>query len=184
MPSRLDERAWIARCKLFGDEKAFSKLVDAYKGKVLRFFLIQTGGDQELSDDLAQETFIKVWNKLQSLDQAKYFSTWLYRLAYNIWIDHLRRRRISEQIEGKSIPDEGGAGDKLDRMDLQSTLLDALSHLNEQERVSVTLFYLNEMSIKEIVKITGYAEGSVKGYLSRGREKLRHMPGLMELRNG
>lgn len=60
MLNNLEEKTWIARCKLLGDEKAFARLVDRYKDRVERFFLMQTGGRQDLSDDLAQETFIRV----------------------------------------------------------------------------------------------------------------------------
>jgi len=186
MPSKLEEKAWIARCKLFGDQKAFGYLVDAYKGPVIRFFLMQTGGDQLLSDDLAQETFIRAWQRIKSLTQDKYFSSWLYRIGYNIWIDYVRVKKQTVSLEQSrevlSKEDEVLTNRKVEDKDRHNVLIEALSHLNEQERTSLTLFYLNEFSIKEISQITGYTEGSVRCYLSRGRDKLRQEPELMQLR--
>lgn len=183
MPSKLEELAWISRCKLFNDEKAFGKLVDSYSGRIRRFFLLQTRGDEMLSDDLAQETFIKVWDRLPELSQIGSFSSWIYRIAYNNWIDYLRRQRLVEAVDNIYLADESAASDRIDSQDLQHTLYAALSRLSDPERISMTLFYLSELSIKEITAVTGMAEGTVRSHLTRGRAKLRQMPELTRLRN-
>lgn len=183
MLNKLEELAWISRCKLFRDEKAFAHLVEAWSGRIRKFLLMQTGGDGEVSDDLAQETFIKVWDRLPDLRQANRFPGWIYRIAYNAWMDYIRLRRLSEPIGKVSVPDGSGAGDRVERQDLHMTLLKALDRLNDQERTTVTLFYLSELSIKEIMEVTGLAEGTVKSHLARGRAKLRQEPELIRLHN-
>lgn len=183
MGIRLDELAWISRCKLFSDEKAFGKLVDAWSDRIRRFFLLQTGGDRMLSDDLAQETFIRVWNRLPELDQPAKFHSWVYRIAYNIWIDHIRRRKESSPLEGMSIEDDRGAESPADSHDLHRILMRELARLNDQERTAATLYYLSELSIKEICTVTGMADGTVKSHLSRARTKLRQAPELKRYHN-
>lgn len=183
MLNKLEELAWISRCKLFRDEKAFACLVEAWSGRIRKFFLLQTGGDRAVSDDLAQETFIKVWDRLPQLRQAAKFPAWIYRTAYHVWIDHARLMRLVEPVERISLIDDAAAADPAEGRDLHNMLMKALDRLNDQERTAVTLFYLSELSIKEIMEVTGLAEGTVKSNLSRGRAKLRQEPELIRLYN-
>ena len=80
-----EDIAWVTRCALFDDRRAFACLVDKYQVRLKRFFLNLTGGDPVLSDDLAQETFIKVYYNLRSYKGLSSFSTWIYRVAYNVF---------------------------------------------------------------------------------------------------
>ena len=89
---KTEDMMWVARCALLDDRKAFASLVDKYQGRVKRFFLSLTGGDESLSDDLAQETFIKVYYHLRSYKGLSSFSTWLFRVAYNLYYDEWRKR--------------------------------------------------------------------------------------------
>lgn len=181
MSSRAEELAWITRCKLLRDQRAFAHLIDAYSDRVRNFFLIQTGGDEMLSDDLAQETFIKVWLRLPDLSNPLRFSSWLYRIAYNIWMDHLRQRKTMESIDGVSVKDVACLEDSAP--DIQMALHSAMSKISEQERMVLTLYYLNEMRVKDISSVTGMAEGTIKSHLARGRAKLRQMPEIKDLRD-
>ena len=83
MLSKFDEMKLIARCALGDDRRAFGTLVEAYQTEIRRFFLNITFGDAALSDDLAQETFIKAYTSIRSFKGLSKFSTWLYRIAYN-----------------------------------------------------------------------------------------------------
>jgi RNA polymerase sigma-70 factor (ECF subfamily) len=78
------------RCWAIGN--LFSQLVEAYQSPIWRFFFNLTG-DEELSKDLAQDTFLKAWLNIGSFHAAAKFSTWLYRIAYNIFYDHTRVRK-------------------------------------------------------------------------------------------
>ncbi len=171
----LEEQAWIARWRLWGDERAFARLVDRYKDGVLRFFLMQTGGRQDVSDDLAQQTFIRVWQRMSSLNEARCFRTWLFRIAYNIWIDHCRTSRFRKSPLSAVAYDVSPetADSHLEQTERQALLAAALGSLNEAERATVVLFYLNDMSVREIASVTRICESTVRSHLHRGRQKLK-----------
>lgn len=185
MLSNLEEKTWIARCRLLGDEKAFAKLIDKYKGKVERFFLMQTGGRQDLSDDLAQETFIKVWLSIGTLRQFDSFSTWLYRIAYNIWMNHCRTVRSTPSVAGykglEQMAEPQTAGEQMEQGERSKQLMEALALLNEHERTCMIMFYMQEMSIKEISAVTHYNESTIRSNLHRGRMRLRTFSYLKDI---
>ena len=85
--NQLNDLSLIAQVVVFHNNKAFDQLVRKYQSAVRRFFLNQTCGDSELSDDLAQETFIRATTNLASFRTLSSFSTWLYRIAYNQYYD-------------------------------------------------------------------------------------------------
>lgn len=183
MLHKLEERAWISRCRLLGDERAFAKLMERYQGRVLRFFLLQTGGNQDDSDDLAQETFIKVWRHMDSLEQFSNFSTWLYRIAYRVFLDYTRGHTLLEEMDDERVPDREfspDASSALNQEERSRVIQTALNQLPEQERTSMVLYYLQELNVHEIAQITSYSESSIRCYLSRGREKLKNHPTLKD----
>ena len=83
--SQLNDISLVAQVVVFRNTRAFDQLVGKYQSSVRRFFLHLTCGDSELSDDLAQDTFIKAYTNLASFKNLSSFSTWLYRIAYNIF---------------------------------------------------------------------------------------------------
>lgn len=84
--SQLNDISLVAQVVVFQNTKAFDRLVKKYQSSVRRFFLHQTCGDSELSDDLAQDTFIKAYTNIASFKNLSNFSTWLYRIAYNVFM--------------------------------------------------------------------------------------------------
>ena len=91
--SQLNDISLVAQVVVFRNTRAFDQLVGKYQSSVRRFFLHLTCGDSELSDDLAQDTFIKAYTNLASFKNLSSFSTWLYRIAYNVFYDYLRTRK-------------------------------------------------------------------------------------------
>ncbi len=83
----------LVELALDGDEDAYGALVRRYQRR-LTAFLGQLVGDIELARELAQEAFIRAWSALERFDPRYRFSTWLFRIAHNLGIDHLRRRRL------------------------------------------------------------------------------------------
>ena len=83
---QLSDIALVTQVLLTHNTRAFDKLVKKYQSPIRRFFLNQTCGDKELSDDLAQDTFIKAYTNLKSFKGSANFSTWLYRIAYNVFL--------------------------------------------------------------------------------------------------
>ena len=80
--SQINDISLVAQVVVFKNTRAFDQLVKKYQSPVRRFFLNLTCGDSELSDDLAQDTFIKAYTNLSSFHNLSSFSTWLYRIAY------------------------------------------------------------------------------------------------------
>ena len=89
----------VAQVVVFHNTRAFDQLVKKYQSPVRRFFLHQTCGDSELSDDLAQDTFIKAYTNIASFKNLSSFSTWLYRIAYNVFYDYIRSRKETDDLD-------------------------------------------------------------------------------------
>lgn len=160
----------VSRVALLGDQNAFCRLVEAYQSPIRRFLLNLTGGDEELSKDLAQDTFIKAWIHIGSFRAAAKFSTWLYRIAYNLFYDHQRSRREHAAIDSKTANNPALAH-KPDR-DFGIDLEYALQTLREEERAAVVLFYIEDQTIGKIASILNCPTGTVKSHLHRAKEKL------------
>jgi len=170
MIESLSDMTLVTQVVVLHNKRAFDQLVRKYQSQVRRFFLNQTCGDKELSDDLAQDTFIKAYTSLDSFKGAANFSTWLYRIAYNVFFDYIRSQKPTSDLEVVTT-DAAYSNEQQDigrKMDVYA----ALQQLKEAERTCITLFYMDELEIKKIAEITGMAEGTVKSHLSRGKEKM------------
>ena len=104
MLNRFEELKLVAKCTLTDDRDAFGKLVEAYQSDIRRFFLNLTG-DACLSDDLAQETFIKAYISIGSFMGLARFKTWIYRIAYNEFYDWTRKRKEERLDDEESTAD-------------------------------------------------------------------------------
>ena len=136
-------------------------------------------GDEQLSDDLAQDTFIKAYTNITTFRGLASFKTWVMRIAYNVWYDHTRRGERGEvRSERKDVVQQ-------ERMDYSLTshsspltseikldLYAALALLKPDERTCITLQLIDGYDIAGIAKITQMKEGTIKSHLSRGKEKL------------
>ena len=90
-----DDLSLVSQAAVFHDRQAFGKLVVRYQSPIRRFFLHLTAGDASLSDDLAQDTFVKAFLNIERFRGASAFSTWLYRIAYNVFFDYTRRQTMT-----------------------------------------------------------------------------------------
>lgn len=172
MLSKLEELKLISQCVLVDDRRAFGKLVEAYQPRLRKFLLNLTAGDVMLTDDLAQETFVKAYVSIRSFKGISSFGTWLYRIAYNEFYNEKRRRHEDSLpdtaetcMEPTSVPQ--------DATEAQLTVMRAMQSLNDVERTAVTLFYIEDQTIKKIALIMHMPEGSVKSSLHRAKEKMR-----------
>ena len=190
--AELSDVALVTQVAVFRNKKAFDQLVRKYQSPVRRFFLNQTLGDEQLSDDLAQETFIKAYVNITKFKGMASFSTWLMRIAYNVFYDEVRKRKV-ETVSFE----EGGRrkeeGDYLQEKNLRQASLQqdyspssfllppsslkmdihqALALLKPDERTCITLQLIDGYPIDQIAKVTGIAENTVKSHLRRGKEKM------------
>lgn len=160
--------ALVTQVTMMGNRRAFDQLVVRYQSPVRRFFLHQTLGDESLSDDLAQDTFIKAWRNIGSFRAMSSFQTWLMRIAYNVFYDYVRSRKTTFDIDNVAEPMTNGNSNP----SLQMDLYHALSLLKPDERTCITLQLVDGYKIDQIAKITDMKEGTVKSILFRGKEKL------------
>ena len=162
----------VAQVAVFGNRRAFDELVRRYQSPVRRFFLSQTLGDSQLSDDLAQDTFIKAYTNIRSFRGLASFQTWLMRIAYNVFYDHCRKMR-NDKLEMRNVNDKmKNDHSSLSHSSFKMDLYAALALLKPDERTCITLQLIDGYDIAGIAKITGLKEGTVKSHLSRGKEKL------------
>jgi RNA polymerase sigma-70 factor (ECF subfamily) len=168
----------VAQVAVFGNNRAFDELVRRYQSPIRRFFLHQTLGDEALSDDLAQDTFLKAYTNIKSFRGLASFHTWLMRIAYNVHYDYCRKMR-NEKLEMRNGNEEmrnvsAAANSSLFTLhsSLNMDLYAALALLKPDERTCITLQLIDGYDIAGIAKITQLKEGTVKSHLSRGKEKL------------
>ena len=171
---------------LNGDVNAFEDLLLNNQQNVYNLTLRLTGSEQDALD-ISQEAFIKAFQSLSNYRSESRFSVWLYRIAYNLCIDFLRKNS-----RGKTIPltyedSENGAQelelpdlralpeDSLLRKELRQTLSECIDELPEDHREIFAMREIADMSYTEIAQALGISEGTVKSRLARARKKLAQM---------
>ena len=134
------------------------------------FLLALCCGKKDDADDLAQDAMVKAYLSLAGYRDEGKFRSWLFKIAYNTFLNHKASCRTMDSIDGARTLIGGNEADSsFEHQDLYL----AMRTLPPKERSAITLFYLNGYSIKEIAVITETSEGAVKQQLSRGRDKLK-----------
>ena len=165
MVKPLDELMLVSRV-VVGDNTAFATLVERYQSPLRKFFLNLTLGDESLSDDLAQDTFLRAYQYIKSFRGGAKFSTWLFSIARNVYYDHLNSRRAER--EGRvtpSQPVQPNAGEHID-------LYRAMESLRPEERMAVTLYYFEGYTQEKIAAAMEVPLNTVKTHLSRAKAKI------------
>ena len=180
----------VVQVAVGGNRRAFDELVRRYQSPVRRFFLNQTLGDGQLSDDLAQDTFVKAYLNITKFRGLSSFQTWLMRIAYNVFYDYRRKKNVECGMlneEWSAIPmkddklrihhstsqqSENNSSIVTQQSSLKMDLYAALALLKPDERTCITLQLIDGYDIRQVAKITGMKEGTVKSHLSRGKEKM------------
>ena len=166
---------------LQGDNDAFAQLVEAYQDRVYGLCLRMVS-DREDAQDLAQEAFVRAWRGLKFYKHEAAFSTWLYRLTSNVCIDFLRQKKrrsalsltSAEEEEQIDIPDPSPQPEELVmQQQRKEAVAEAMSQLEDEFRLVLTLRVVQERSYEEIAEIMDLKVGTVKSRLARAREKLR-----------
>lgn len=182
-----DDRYYISKV-LEGDVQAFSYLVDKYKDMVftLAFRILK---NRENAEEVAQDSFVKVYQNLGKFKLKSKFSTWLYRIVYNTAISKVRvRQKTTISIENQKffeIRDENQNVSKSFDIENNKILLQRLlNNLDESDRALITLYYLDENKISEIAEITGQNRSNIKVKLHRTRKKMKEeLHKIMKIEN-
>lgn len=171
-----------------GSEKAYRELLGRFQRPVFSI-IYRMIRDREQAEDLAQETFVRVFNNIDRYDPRYKFSSWIFKIATNLTIDHIRRKELNtvsidgsrnattaEQIEATSItiasPDENPE-ELLEAKELGEEIEVAIGKLRPEYRAAILLRHVDGREYQEIAEILSLPLGTVKTYIHRGRNELR-----------
>lgn len=169
----MSERDLIDRAKN-GDLAAFETLIDRYQSKVYNLaYKILCNYDD--AADAAQDALVKIYKNINSFQGKSQFSTWIYRITYNVCLDRIRQRKnvFNDELD-EAIPDSGltphATAEKNERID---KIYEAINTLSVEHRTAVVMRDVNGHSYEEISQILGCSVGTVKSRINRGRERLK-----------
>jgi RNA polymerase sigma-70 factor, ECF subfamily len=169
---------------LKGDQDAYGEIVELYKDKVYQISYRMLGNRHE-AEDIAQEAFIRAFINIHSFNIDLKFSTWLFRIATNLCIDRIRKKKpdyyLDAEVAGtdglnmySQIPSRTDMPEKeLESLELEETIQKEILKLPEKYRTVIVLKYIEELSLIEISEILNLPIGTVKTRIHRGREALR-----------
>ncbi len=173
----------LVRQALSGSQEAFRELLLRYQRPVLSL-VRRMVRDQAVAEELTQEVFLKAFRALDSFDQRRRFSSWLFKIAHNTAIDHLRRRQIDtvpletsdqEEPDLLAVLPESGTEDpdaRTHRRDLAMAIEIAIGRLRPLYREVIVLRYQEGLTYEEIAEITDLPLGTVKTHLFRARKAM------------
>lgn len=167
-----------------GDQDAFADIVEIYRNSIFQLGYRMLGNRHE-AEDIAQEAFIRAYVNIKSFNQELKFSTWLFRIATNLCIDRMRKKKpdyyldaevsgtdgltmYSQLASNSPLPEK-----ELESLELQETVQQEILKLPEKYRTVIVLKYIEELSLNEISEILDMPLGTVKTRIHRGREALR-----------
>lgn len=168
---------------LRGSEEAFHDLVVRFERPVYALILRMVH-DAETAEDLAQDVFVKAYRHLRSYDPRRKFASWLFKVAHNTTIDHLRRAQL-DTVPLAAEPEEGGGllavladpaaespAAAAERREMARALERAISRLRPEYREAVVLRYVEGLAYQEICDVLALPVGTVKTNLHRARKEL------------
>lgn len=173
----MDEIEIIQRVKS-GDLQAFELLFERYKAKAVRTVYLMTG-DIHITEDIVQEAFTTCYLSLHTLKQPQYFKTWFFKLLTRIAWRVMKKERgiiptetVGELVEIASLQ-EGTSLNEMDQATEADFIYSQILKLNYKLQTTLILYYYNELTVKEIAKVMGCLEGTVKSRLYTGRKQLK-----------
>jgi len=189
MPSDFDDDPGVRRMRAWqaGDEAAFDALVEAYSGQVYAL-LTRFLGPRANREDLVQEVFLRVVRARERYEPSARFSTFLFRIAYNISVNETQRTIAREagnvELGDESLPGGPGLaqfederapapGEALERDDVVREVRAAIARLPEGQRMALLLAKYEELPYDEIAQVLGSSEKAIKSLIHRARENLR-----------
>ncbi|GAA0414208.1 MAG: RNA polymerase sigma factor SigW [Bacillota bacterium] len=167
-----------------GDQSAFEDVVSFFQNKIYQHCYRMLGNAHE-AEDIAQEAFIRAYVNIHSFDDRRKFSTWLYRIATNLTIDRIRKRKpdhyLDAEVKGteglnmySQLADNGRLPEEeVEGLELQRYIQQEIIQLPPKYRSIIMLRYIEEFSLQEISEILDIPLGTVKTRIHRGREALR-----------
>jgi RNA polymerase sigma factor (sigma-70 family) len=162
-----------------GDPSALTALVEDNKNLVWHI-IISIIGHTSNSEDIFQEVFLQVYKGVRNFRADSRLSTWIGSITHHVCVDYIRKKKKETGIpfDGVDYPEISGVSTEadwkqVDREDLNKLIMSAVGKLPSDYRTVITLYHFDECSYREISEMTGMPEGTVKSYISRGRNLLR-----------
>jgi RNA polymerase sigma-70 factor (ECF subfamily) len=162
---------------LQGDTNAFAYLINKYKDMVYTI-AIKIVKSHEDAEEVAQDSFLKAYEKLDSFKGNSKFSTWLYTIVYRNAITKIRKKKVATSDIDDYVMDNYSEGHEFPQLEAikngeqQKYVREAIDRLPEKDALLITLFYMNESSVEEIEQITNLTQSNIKVKLFRARKKL------------
>jgi len=162
---------------LQGDTNAFAYLINKYKDMAYTV-AIKIVKSHEDAEEVAQDSFLKAYEKLDSFKGNSKFSTWLYTIVYRNSITKIRKKKVATSDIDDYVMDNYSEGSEFPQIEAikngeqQKYVREAIDRLPEKDALLITLFYMNESSVEEIEQITNLTQSNIKVKLFRARKKL------------
>lgn len=158
-------------------KEQFISYLESNQESLRRFLIVLCHGDKMTADDIAQDAMLKAWMKISSFDEKSKFSTWIFKIAYNTYLDFQKsswrknNESLDENVDNERFTSEYSA----DKSFLNDKLYAAIGKLPIGERSAVLLYYLEEKPIKEISKILEMPQSTIMSHLFRARKHLKSL---------
>lgn len=183
----LSDQTLVEQC-LDGDERAAREIVVRFE-KPIFSLIYRMVRDRELAEDLAQETFVRTLNNLRRYNPSYKFSSWLFKIGYNLTIDHLRKKQLDiVSIQGAPdavTPDQQAAtritledpderpDELLEARSIGEEIEEAIDRLRPEYRTAILLRHVQGYAYEEIAEVMEVPLGTVKTYIHRARNELK-----------
>lgn len=167
----LTDQMLLAKLPLLGRADVFGVIVERYQNQIRRTLFRLTRGNMALVDDLAQETFLQAFKKINTYSGTGHLGGWLSKIAYNCFLQHVRKDKGYAELDDDIADDKSAAiaTQSHVRMDIERAML----QLNLAERIAIDLCLANGFSHGEAADIMDMPLGTVKSHVLRGKAKLK-----------
>lgn len=179
----MDEKLQIKQV-LKGDTSAFAYFVDTYQDMAITIAFRICGNKQD-AEDIVQNAYVKAFHNLHTFRTDSKFSTWFYRIVYNTALTHISSSGFStefveyQQMDTESSFSEWDTLERINEQEKKAVINETLEKMPKDESLLLTLYYLEENSVKDIVLITGLGESNIKVKLHRARKRFADIIGTM-----
>jgi RNA polymerase sigma-70 factor, ECF subfamily len=170
--SGFEDRDLIARVQAGDDRHAFAELVRRHQSMLRASVRKMTQGETAFADDIAQETFILAWKNIATFRHEAKFSTWLYRIAFNVWQSNVRKKH-EVLMDNEAMPDTEPVESEANMTGVRRDLERAMIGLTDGERNAILQCYYNDLSHEEAAFVLGIPLGTVKTNILKAKEKMR-----------
>lgn len=165
-----DEMTRLAKKAKRGNAKAYGMLIESLKEYLYKTAMLSAKNEQ-VALDVVSECILNGYQKIKQLDKPEYFKTWITRILFHIIADYYRSEKYTEDVDSLQIPEPESIVNKEEKMDLYQ----AIDMLSEKYRKVIILKYFDGLKISDIAYVMDIPEGSVKAYLHRAKEDLKHL---------